>query len=294
MAGPIDEILSTTVKAWVDSTAHDNIFKTHALFYSLKKNNAIRPFTGERIVAGLEYASNATVAWTGKAGTVSLVEQDVITSSEWNWKLLSGSVVLYEFDLRRNKGEAQMINYAETKTKNAVKSMRESLLTATFATSQDALQPTNWQSIFRSTGTVGGINQTTYTWWAANYDNTAEPLTVEDMFDMYNLSSGGSDPPKVVVTSRVLFQKYNSLLQAQQRFTDSDMANAGFTTLKFHNANVIWDEQAIADEVWFWNPDYLFWGTLPEQVGTFEVDPFEPLQDQVGKRSLIWTMGEVH
>lgn len=80
-------------------------------------------------------------------------------------------------------------------------------------------------------------------------------------------------------------------IELQQRFTDADMAGAGFETLKFHAANVIWDEQAISDEMWFWNPAYLFWGTLPEQVGTFEVDPFEPLQDQVGKRSLIWTMG---
>jgi len=205
---------------------------------------------GERMVAPLEYSTNTTVAAIGKAGKIPLVEQDVITSAEYLWMLYAGAVVLFEYDLRRNRAEWQMINLVETKARNAVKTMQETLLSDTFATSQAALSVVNWQSIFRSTGTIGGVSPTTYTWWAAKYDNTAKPLTVEDMFDIYNQASGGSDPPQVVITSRTLYQKYNSLLQASQRFTDPDMAGAGFETLKFHAANVIWDEQMIA-EVWF-------------------------------------------
>ena len=295
MAGPISEILSTTLKNYVADVAFDNIFNSHALFFELKRRGAIRGFGGgERLVAPLEYATNATVAAMGKAGQINLTEQDVISSAEYNWGLYGASVVLFDYDLERNKGDHQIVNLLEAKARNAIASVRQKLLTDTFATSQTVNGLLNWQSIFRSTGTIGGISQTTYTWWASQYDNTAEPLTVEDMFNMYNSTSGGSDNPNVVVTSQTLYEKYNSLLQANQRFTDSAMADAGFVTLKFHGANVIWDQQAISDEMWFWNTKYLYLGAIPDHVKSFGVKPFEQMTSngQLGRVSIVWFMAQ--
>ena len=291
MAGPIDELLSTTLKNWVEDNAIDNIFKTHALFFELQRRKAIKGVGGgERMVAPLEYATNATVAAIGKAGKIPLTEQDVISSAEYLWKLYAGAVVLFEYDLRRNRNEWMMVNLVETKARNAVKTMQEQLLTDTFAASQSALGVLNWLSIFINTGIVGGVDPSVFTWWQAKYDSTAKPLTIEDMFDMYNQASGGSDPPQVIVTNRTLYQKYNSLLQASQRFTDPELAGAGFETLKFHAANMIWDEQMSAD-VLFWNVKYLYLGVLPEHVDRFEVDPFMQIPDQIGKASRVWFMG---
>src|SRR4030065_2377460 len=111
----------------------------------------------------------------------------------------------------------------------------------------------------------------------AKYDNTAEPLTVEDMLNMYNQASGGSDPANVVVTGQTLYEKYNSLLQVNQRFSDSKMADAGFENLKFHGANVIWDEQAISEEMWFWPTKYLYLAAIPDHVKSFGVKQFEQM-----------------
>src|SRR3990167_218129 len=187
MAGPISEILSTTLKNYVADVAFDNIFNSHALFFELKRRGAIKGFGGgERLVAPLEYATNATVAAMGKAGQINLTEQDVVSSAEYNWGLYGASVVLFDYDLERNKGDHQIVNLLEAKARNAIASVRQKLLTDTFATSQTVNGLLNWQSIFRSTGTIGGIAQSTYAWWASQYNNTAEPLTVEDMFNMYN------------------------------------------------------------------------------------------------------------
>ena len=295
MAGPISEILSTTLKNYVSDVAFDNIFNSHALFWEMKRRGAIKGFGGgERLVAPLEYATNATVAAMGKAGKIDLTEQDVITSAEYTWGLIGSSVVLFDFDLERNRGEHQIVNLLEAKARNATASMRQKVLTDTFATSQAVNSLINWQSFFRSTGTVGGINQSTYAWWAAKYDNTAEPLTVEDMLNMYNQASGGSDPANVVVTGQTLYEKYNSLLQVNQRFSDSKMADAGFENLKFHGANVIWDEQAISDEMWFWPTKYLYLGAIPDHVKSFGVKPFEQMTSngQLGRVSLLWFMAQ--
>src|SRR6266513_2283161 len=103
MAGPIDELLSTTLKKWTEDNAVDNVFKTHALFFELQRRKAIKGIGGgERMVAPIEYSTNSTVAAIGKAGKIPLVEQDTITSAEYLWTLYAGAVVLFEYDLRRN------------------------------------------------------------------------------------------------------------------------------------------------------------------------------------------------
>lgn len=274
---------------------HRTITELHALWFKLLKRKGIKGFGGgERLVAPLEYATNTASGPIAKSGKVDLTEQDIITSAEYNWSLYAAPVVLFDFDLDRNRGEHQMVNLLEAKARNAISSMREDLLTDTFATSQTVNGVLNWQSLFRDSGTIGGIDPTTYTWWKAKYDNTAEPLTIEDMFDIYNQAGGGSDNPDVVVTGRVLFQKYNSLLQAQQRFTSQEMADAGFQTLKFHGADMFFDEQAISDEVWFVNTKYLYLGALPEMTKTFKVTAFERMTSngQLGQVSLVSFMGQ--
>lgn len=296
MAGPVSEILSTTLKNWVSDNAYDQIFKSHALWWKvLKRKGGIKPYAGgERLVAPLEYAKNTTGGAIGKSGKVDLTEQDVITSAEYNWALYAKSVVLFDYDLDRNRGEHQMVNLLEAKARNALSSMREDILTDTFATAQTVNGVLNWQSLFRDTGTIGGVNPTTDAYWKSKYDNTAEALTTDDMFDMYNQASGGADDPDVVVTSRVLYQKFNSLLQIQQRFTTNRMADHGFESLQFHGADVIWDEQAISDEMWFVNTKYLHLGALPEMVKAPKVTPFERMTSngQLGQVALVSFMGQ--
>src|SRR5207302_3697143 len=113
-----------------DKQPCDNI--QHALFFELQRRKAIHGIGGgERMVAPLEYSTNSTVAAIGKAGKIPLTEQDTVTSAEYLWMLYAGAVVLYEYDLRRNRAEWQMINLVETKARNAVKTMQETLLADT-------------------------------------------------------------------------------------------------------------------------------------------------------------------
>ena len=54
----------------------------------------------------------------------------------------------------------------------------------------------------------------------------------------------GADKPDLIVLSQDLYVGYESSLQQYQRYASSDMASAGFQSLKFKSADVIFDDNA--------------------------------------------------
>lgn len=289
-----EDVLSTTLAAYVEDKAVDNIFKTHAFWFEAMRDGRVKTQEGgERVIAPVTGAKNTTVKPLGKAGKLDLIDQDVVDKAEYNWKQLGGTIIMYQFDELRNRGESRQVNLLQTKTDAAMASMREELLTEFFSATQVTNGILNYASIFRDSGTLGTIDPTTDTYWKAKYDNTAEALTIDDMNNMYNQASGGSDPPQTELTSQTLWEKYSSLLQPQQRFTDAELGQAGFINLKHLNANVIWDEQAAADELLFINWKYFYLVVVPENASGPKATPFFEIPDALGKAAKIWWMGNI-
>jgi len=61
----------------------------------------------------------------------------------------------------------------------------------------------------------------------------------------------------MVLTTQALFEKYESLLQPQLRYTDAKTADAGFQNLLFKSAPVVYDVHAPAGTMFFINSKYL-------------------------------------
>lgn len=296
MALPTTQELTATLEKYVENVAQDNIFKTHSFWYEATKDGRQKAKQGgERLAIPIEYAKNTTVDGIGKSTRIPLVEQELLTRAEFNWKITAGAVTLFDADLLKNRGDAEVLDIMQANADNVISAFREELLTQTFATSQGANDLLNLQSVFRSTGTIGGISPTDFAGWAAYYNNTAEPLSFEDMETAYFTAAGTAGGPsaaQTVVTSMTLYQKYLSFLTPHYRTMDADLAKLGFETAKFHNANVIFDEQAISDEMWFINWNALTLYVQPEFKNGPKVEPFAPIPDQLGKASKIWWMGQ--
>jgi len=296
MAGPISQDLTATLQAYVGNKAVDNIFKVTSFMMEATKGDRLKTKAGgERLRVPVQYAKNSTVQFIGKAAEIDLVEQDVLSAAEFNWKLAAGAVTLYQYDLLRNRGDAERLDLMAEHADNAIASFREEIVTKTFATSQGVNDILNLQSVFRSTGSIGGIDPATYSWWAAYYDNTVEPLTVDDMrtaFFTAGKGSSGPNTPQTIVTSQALYEKYDSLILPHLRTMQTDIGNVGFLSLRFHNANVIFDELMISDEMWFidWNSLNLY--VQPEFKNGPRVEPFSNLPKGVGIYSKLWWMGQ--
>ena len=98
-------------------------------------------------------------------------------------------------------------------------------------------------------GTVGGINRATYSFWRnQTYDATTDGGTAASasnilayMDTVYRSCSRNNDQPDLIVADDNYYGFFWNALQAQQRFTQSEMADAGFNALKFNGADVVFD-----------------------------------------------------
>jgi hypothetical protein len=61
------------------------------------------------------------------------------------------------------------------------------------------------------------------------------------MATLYNDVSVGNDQPTIIITSQQGYEKYESLLTSNIRYTDTDMADAGFQNLMFKGAPITFD-----------------------------------------------------
>ena len=105
---------------------------------------------------------------------------------------------------------------------------------------------------------VGGIDPADEPLWTPNVDATATVLSSVDILaPIYNSSSVGADQPNVIVTTQELYEKYESLLQPNMRYADEGAANAGFTSLRYKNVPVTYDDSCPPDTLVMLNTKYL-------------------------------------
>jgi hypothetical protein len=262
MSNPnFDALLSTTLANYRDQLT-DNIFTARPLTYFLQDKGRIRMLNGgTKIVEPLIYGQNSTVASYSGYDTISLTAQTGLTAAEYDWKQYAASIAISGIEEAKNNGEQEIINLLEAKIMQAEESMREGFNTM-FYGDGTGNSGKNWNglgNIVEASGTVGGINRATAgnEYWRSYEENTAGALTLAQMATAYNSVSVGNDHPDMVLTTQTLYEKYESLLQPQLRYTDTKTADAGFQNLLFKAAPVVYDTHCTAGVVYFLNSKYL-------------------------------------
>jgi hypothetical protein len=262
MSNPnFDALLSTTLANYRDQLT-DNIFTARPLTYFLMDKGRIRMLNGgSKIVEPLIYGTNSTVSSYSGFDTISLTAQTGITAAEFEWKQYAASIAISGIEEAKNNGEQEVINLLEAKIMQAEESMREGFNQMLFGDGTGN-SGKNWDglgNIVEASGTVGGINRATAgnEYWRSYEENTAGALTLAQMSTAYNSVSVGNDHPDMILTTQTLFEKYESLLTPQLRFTDTKTADAGFQNLLYKAAPVVYDVHCTAGVVYFLNSKYL-------------------------------------
>ena len=257
MALTYKDLVATTLKK-VEKTLFDNIFKAYPLVEKLISKGQVKEFDGgEKVFVPIEYGTNSTVAWIGKHGTISTDPQEIITAAEDDWRFLAGTVVINDPEAVMNRGESQIIDLVKSKLRNLDKSMRKQL-SSNLHTAQSGDAINGLPDILSTTSTLHGVAVADFSGWAAYVNDSAEALTIADMSIAYNTVSDGADHVDLIDSSQVLYQKYESLLTPQLRFSDTRTADAGFENLKYHNAILVLDKDAASDRMYFLTTDYLW------------------------------------
>jgi hypothetical protein len=257
-----DALLSTTLANY-RSQLTDNVFTARPLTYTLMEKGRIRMLNGgTKIVEPLIYGESNTVKSYSDYDSIALTPQTGISAAEYDWKQYAASISISGIEEAKNNGEAEIINLLEAKIMQAEESMREGFNRMFFADGSGN-GGKDWNglgNLIESGNTVGGINSANgqdNDWWRSYEENTATALTLAQMATAYNTVSVGNDHPDVILSSQGLFEKYESLLQPQLRYTDTKTADAGFQNLLFKAAPIMYDVHCNAGTMFFLNTKYI-------------------------------------
>lgn len=272
----LSEIVSTTLRNRSGVVA-DNMSKNNALLFRLSKRGKKKPVSGGRtIVQELEYAENSTFQRYSGYELLNVSPSDVISAAEYDWKQASVAVTISGLEQAQNSGPDALIDLLETRIGNAEKTMQNNLSQDMYSdgTASSGKQIGGLQLLVADTptsGTVGGINRATYSFWrnqsfSATTDggSAASAANIQRFMNvMYQRTARQTDKVDLILADTNYYNFYLNSLQSIQRITSDEMGQAGFQSLKYMGADVVFDGGigggCPANHMYFLNTDYLFW-----------------------------------
>ena len=280
------ELVTTTLRNHPTEIA-DNVSQHNALYRRLKIGGKIKKLSGGyEIVRPLDYAENATYQRYSGFDALNIGASDVLSAAKYDWVQAAVHVVASGRELRMNAGKEQLIDLAASRTKNAMRTAANNMSLDLYSSGSLSNQMGGLGLIIQTagTGTVGGINSSTYTWWQNQFQEMSGTNTYadikNDMMKLWLNCARGTDQTDLIVSTQDLYAAFwNSLVPNQRYLSDDTEATAGFNALRFQQADVIFDRQttnftSTGEKMYFINSDYLEmivhrdtnWTTLDEKM----------------------------
>jgi hypothetical protein len=270
MASPnstFTEIVTTTLREHPDVIA-DNVSDHNALYRRLKTKGKIKKLDGGyEIVRPLDYAENATFQRYSGYDTLNISASDVLSAAKYAWVQSAVNVTASGLELRQNSGKNQIIDLAKARVKNAMRTASNNMSVDLYSTGALTNQMGGLGHIITTdgTGTVGGIVSGTYTFWKNQFlETTGTPSksTIKgEMNTLWLRTVRGTDKPDVIVSTHDFYAFYEESLQDLQRYASADEAVAGFQSLKYKSADVMFDSNdnfaTTGEKMYFLNTEYL-------------------------------------
>lgn len=270
----LTELVTTTLRNRSGELA-DNVSNGNALLGRVNQKGNIRTADGGRtIVEELEYAENSTFMYYSGYEALNINPSDVFTAAEYSWKQAAVMVSISGLEQLQNAGKERVIPLLDRRIRNAQKTMRNNLSTGIYSdgTGTSGKQITGLQAQIAddpTTGTVGGINRANFSFWRnQKYDPTADGGAAASaaniqsyMQALWILCCRGMDKTDLISSDGNYYQFFWESLTDIQRINRTDKAVAGYDSLAFNTADVIYDGDSgiPADHMYFHNTDYIHW-----------------------------------
>lgn len=299
MAVPnLSEVVTTTIENRSKALA-DNVSKSHALLDRMEKKGKSKSADGgRRIVQEIEFAENGTFGWYSGYDTLNIAPQEVMSAAEYDWKQCAVSVSISGLEQLMNSGDEQFIDLLESRVGNSERTMKNQMGLAVYgdgtASGGKAIGGLGLLVADTATsGTVGNINRANWSFWRnKSYDATTDygaAMTTANVLSYMARTwltlVRGNEKPDLVMADNNYYRLYWEALQPQQRFMSASMAEAGFESLKYQSADVVFDGGigggCPTNHMYFLNSDYIYLRHHPKRryVALGEKQRFSTNQD---------------
>lgn len=249
------DILSTTIESRSGVVA-DNVSNNNALLFRLRQKGRQKPFSGGSVILQeLSFQGNGTAIYYSGAEALNISPADVISASQWSIKQAAVAITINGLEELQNAGEEQIIDLFDARVDVGEASIENLVANGIYSdgTGTSGKQITGLQAMVvasPATGTVGGIDRASWSFWrnqtfdfSSDLSASASATNIGVGFNtLYAKCVRGSDVPDLVMLDNVFWGFYEASLQNLQRFPgDAAMAQQGFVTTKYMNADVVLD-----------------------------------------------------
>jgi hypothetical protein len=245
----ISDIIATTIESRTRKIA-DNVTDNNALLSRLKTKGKIKTFSGgQKILQELSFAENSNAGWYSGYDLLPVGASDVISAAEFNIKQAAVPVIISGLEQLQNSGKEQMIDLMEARLSVAESTMANLCSAGIYSDGTGAggkeidgleaavpLDPTATP--------YGGIDGSVFTFWQnAVADETAVTATNIQGFmnGLWAQLIRGTDRPDLIPCDATFWETYVASLQSNQRFSNTNDGDAGFTSVKYMDADVVLD-----------------------------------------------------
>ena len=276
----------------------DGISTNNALVWVLRQQGNIKVTEGGRTFTHpLHYALNTSFAARAHDATIPTPDPQTHTHSEWNVRVIDGSITLFKLHQAMNQGKAVILKYLEEKKQSAIVSITEIL--GDQLVDGTGTDP-SWDSVetiasSTNTTTVGGIAGSDASWQnysaatggafnASNNGITAWDLAVRG-------TTFGNQSPTVIFTTSAVFGLYYISQAGNIRYYNEELADAHFEHLNFGRRPVLWDDNIDTGITNFINTRSLWLQVLRQ--GNLVTTEFVPSSNQLSDVALMYLFGNL-
>ena len=244
------------------------ITTSNAFYFKYKKSGNWKTVSqlGDRLRVPLMYEFSPVDTFGAEGvGQVDVTPTDGQTPAFFNWARLASSITIGDFERAQNKGAA--IDLLKSKTEQAMSGLEDRfgrwLIQGQGATDTSSITTARTSAINGSTFvepiplminytptnslSIGGINQSTETWWrnqsiAASAGGTYNTI-LKELDHLVNLCSKQAGPgPDLFVTDVLGYEQITAALRSLQRFTDYEEVNFPWKAVRIAGAPMVFDQ----------------------------------------------------
>lgn len=293
MAITIDSISAIT-RRYFFPTIVDEITTSMALLKKMKDMGRMKSIDGgTQIYQPVTYARNTSVMNYEGDETLNVAYNEKKTALVFDWAQKSCAITITGLDSIKNSGAAKVVDHLASETECAKRDMKDSFATGLYSAGTDSKEIEGARVFISTSASYGGLSQSTESWLQAKVDSTTTALSLGKMQERWEACKEDSDKVNLITTTETLYNSFWSLLQPQQRFSDSKMASAGFENLMFNSAPVLEDSYCPSSSMYFWNLKHLKLVSSTKRPFPGTMQDFVKPTNQDAKTALILWSGQL-
>ena len=254
----------------------DNLTQNNAILQRLNQKGNVRPFSGGNVILEeIMYDDSTTNNANSYSGyeVLNIAPDSPISAAQYKIAQYADAVTMSGLEMLQNSSKEAIIDLldgrmqvSEARLLNRISGDLYGDGTGNGGKNLDGLGAA--VAAVPTTGTYGGINRATWTFWQNQITTGATSSTtiLAAMTTAAIKQIRGTDKADLIVAGNTLYSYYVGALQAIQRIAAEESGAAGFASLKFYgggtSADVVlgggYGSQETATYMYFLNTNYLF------------------------------------